>query len=78
MTFKFVENKVITSVEYRSMIPSPVFESNMNFDGDSAFDELGESTSKQFTVYILTSAPLGKTNIFLKKKGEEMGIDIDS
>jgi hypothetical protein len=44
MAFKFVENKAITGVEYSRKTPLPILESNINFDGGNAFDELGEST----------------------------------
>lgn len=43
MALEFVENKVIIKTKYKSMTPLPILESNFNFDGGNASDELGES-----------------------------------
>lgn len=44
MVLKFVENKAIIRTKYISMNPLLILESNINFDGSNASDELGEST----------------------------------
>ncbi len=44
MVLEFVENKAIIRTKYISMNPLLILESNINFDGGNASDELGEST----------------------------------
>jgi hypothetical protein len=47
MALEFVENKAIIKTKYRSMAPLLILESDVNFDGGNASNELGESTYEE-------------------------------